>query len=372
MAVTVGIEALGQASPQSVVLITRQPALLEGGNAAVLCAGLGIPDSTEVVERLGGAAALLDALTSAAPNTLVIGVDVDYVNGAGAGAILVGSDAAISFVYRVQRSLPTRTRHIDGSVYNDDEPRLTRERGIKQAFNQAKLATKPLLMTGVSLKNARAFCALPEIEDSLELPTEGASSPVFALALLSDNQLRGNCAGFDQANLSVVSLNASAQVSRFEPAAQPLAKTRYNEGPDVKIALPAYDRAFDQKLRLQAGRCNQCGTLSTPVRYRCISCGSENNTTLTPLPRNAEVYTTATIHVPVTGLRSPYTLVMAQLDDVDVRMLVTLTNTPPNSVAIGDKGRLVFRRVLMRSGVPDYGYAFSPLALEKKLTEEGS
>jgi len=372
MAVTAGLAALNGVLPEIVVLVTRQPALLEGGSGAVLCAGLGIPDSIEVVERIGGAAALLDALTSSVANALVIGVDVDYVSGAAAGAVLLGNDNSISLQCRVQRSLPTRTRHLDGSVYHDDEPRLTRERGIKQAFEQAKLEAKPQLIAGLSLKNARTFCALPKLDVDLELPSEGAASPIFALALLSDHQLSGSCAGFEQASLTVVNLNAVVDVSRFEPKPQPQPKTKFNEGPDVKIALPAYDRAFDQKLRLQAGSCQQCGTLSTPVRYRCINCGSENNTTLTPLPRSAEVYTTATVHVPVTGLRSPYTLVMAQLDSVEVRMLITLTDVPPNSVAIGDKGYLVFRRVLMRTGVPDYGYAFSPLAQIEQFSGEAA
>jgi len=39
--------------------------LLEGGNAAVLLGGLGLDPGTEVTERLGGAPAALDALTSA-------------------------------------------------------------------------------------------------------------------------------------------------------------------------------------------------------------------------------------------------------------------------------------------------------------------
>jgi uncharacterized protein len=37
-----------------------------------------------------------------------------------------------------------------------------------------------------------------------------------------------------------------------------------------------------------------------------------------------------------------------------------VTGAEPGTVAIGDRGRLALRRVAMRSGVPDYGYAFEP------------
>src|SRR6202020_582363 len=57
---------------QRVVLVSRELPLLEGGNAAVLLAGLGLDPEIEVSERLGGASAALDALTSARPRTLVI------------------------------------------------------------------------------------------------------------------------------------------------------------------------------------------------------------------------------------------------------------------------------------------------------------
>ncbi len=37
-----------------------------------------------------------------------------------------------------------------------------------------------------------------------------------------------------------------------------------------------------------------------------------------------------------------------------------VTGATPGTVDIGDRGRLALRRVAVRSGVPDYGYAFEP------------
>jgi uncharacterized OB-fold protein len=87
------------------------------------------------------------------------------------------------------------------------------------------------------------------------------------------------------------------------------------------------------------------------------------------LPRDAEVYSVATIRVPVPGLVSPYTVVIAELGDTEVRTLVRLTGAPPGSVCIGDHGRLVFRLVAVRSGVPDYGFGFLP---DQTALEAGS
>ena len=85
-----------------------------------------------------------------------------------------------------------------------------------------------------------------------------------------------------------------------------------------------------------------------------------------PLPRDADIYTLATIHVPVPGLQTPYSLVLADVGDSGVRVLVGLTGALPGRCPIADRGRLVFRRVAVRSGVPDYGYAFYPEATARE------
>ena len=77
-------------------------------------------------------------------------------------------------------------------------------------------------------------------------------------------------------------------------------------------------------------------------------------------PRTGTVYTETTVHMPVPGLRTPYSLVIVELDGVDVRALVKVTGAEPGTVNIGARGRLALRRVAVRSGVPDYGYMFEP------------
>jgi uncharacterized OB-fold protein len=62
--------------------------------------------------------------------------------------------------------------------------------------------------------------------------------------------------------------------------------------------------------------------------------------------------------VPVPGIAGPHTLAIVALAGTPVRVLAQVADTSPASTAIGDRGRLVLRRVAVREGVPDYGYAF--------------
>jgi uncharacterized OB-fold protein len=155
-------------------------------------------------------------------------------------------------------------------------------------------------------------------------------------------------------------MSGSVAVTRVEPVAQDVPKQRVTPGPGIRISLPAYERAFEAKVRLEAGRCPHCGTLALPPRHRCLGCGAEGDAALTELPRDATVYTTTTIHTPVPGLATPYTIVIVELGETGVRLLAQVTGTPPGNVGIGDRGEMVLRLVAERSGIPDYGYAFSP------------
>src|SRR5579875_3003108 len=88
-AITLGVEAgraalRGGGAVEKVIVVSRSLPLLDSSNAAVLLAGLGLDPELEVDERLGGAPATLDALSSARPRTLIIGMDLDP---AGAAAV---------------------------------------------------------------------------------------------------------------------------------------------------------------------------------------------------------------------------------------------------------------------------------------------
>jgi uncharacterized OB-fold protein len=348
----------GAGGVQRVVLVSRELPLLEGGNAAVLLAGLGLDPEIEVSERLGGAPAALDALTSARPQTLVIAADVQPFAGA-AAALVAGSGLHVVPVARLARSLPVRTRSATGEVHDYGDPRLLRERGVLASLAALDAgADKPLALAGVDARQAAAVCA----GQPAALPTTGASSALFALAALAESRSSGPLFAAEQATVSGVQVgDGVALVRRVEPAARPLPASTLTPGKEIPVSLAAYDRAFSAKVRFEAGRQAATGELDFPPRYRVGTDGTlHTDYTLVPLPRTGTVYTGVTVRIPVPGLPTPYSLVIVELDGVDVRVLARVTDAPAGTVNIGDRGRMVLRRVAVRSGVPDYGYAFCP------------
>ncbi|WP_433955150.1 zinc ribbon domain-containing protein [Janibacter indicus] len=334
-----------------VVFVSRDLPLLEGGSGAALLAGLGVPAGLPVVEQVGGGPSVLELIATAEPGTLVLAADLEA---AGAGAALVGSQGtALDHVGRVTGSLPTTSRGRDGVRWDYDDPRLMLERGTKAALADLDLADKPDVIAGLGPKPTRQLSR----KDVATLPTTGASSAIFALAEAGSGDV---VVATEQASAVAVSVAGVAPTFRDEAAPLPVPRTRTTPGPDIGISLPAYDRAFDSKLRWEAGSCNACGNLAVPPRLRCTHCGSEEGWSLAPLPRSGEVYTKVDIHVPVPGRATPYSLAIVQLDNIEVRTLVTVTGAPSGALEIGDRGRLVLRRIDTRSGVPDYGHALRP------------
>lgn len=363
LAVQAGRAALAgvDAAVEQVVFVTRDLPLLEGGNGAALVAGIGLKPNTPVIEQVGGAPAALAAVVAAAPRTLIVAADTATGAGSGAAAALAGDADGLRLtpIAHVERSLPIRARGRDGSAHDYDDPRLARERGMRAALDEASITRKAIAAVGLGARDAAALCE----GDAPRAPTTGASAPLFALAALAETRAAGLVLAFEQATMRAVELEpGAATVQRDEPAPLPPPSTRAVADADIKISLPAYERAFDVKLRLAAGRCPHCGTLALPPRYRCLGCGAEGDSERVELPRNASVYTTTTVHTPVPGIATPYTLVIAELGDTGVRLLAPLTATAPGGVAIGDVGTMVLRRIAQRAGIPDYGYAFAPYA----------
>lgn len=359
-AITLAVEAgraalIASGSVERVVLVSRNLPLLESSNAAVLLAGLGLDPELEVDERLGGAPATLDAVSSARPRTLIIGTDLGP---AGAAAILTAERGLqVRTAARIARSLPVRTRKATGDVHDYGDPRLLHERGLVASLEAAWLDT-PAAVAGVDHDRAVELC----IGNPPPLPTTGASSSLFALAGMADTGTTGPLVAVEQAILSGITVTGGmAEIHRREPAARPMPEGKFIADVEIPISLAAYERAFEAKVRWEAGRFAESEQLEFPPRYR-VGAEGELNTDyeLVPLPRTGTIYTETTVHIPVPGLRTPYSLVIVELDGVGVRALVKVTGAQPGTVDIGDRGRLALRRVAVRSGVPDYGYAFEP------------
>lgn len=359
MAVAAGRAAMAGASGpvDRIVLVTRDLPTLEGSAEAVLLAGLDLGHDVLATIVVGGAPTALDLAASAAPGTLVVAVDAS--GSAGAAAVLVGGTegATLEARTRTERSLPVLVRDSQGEVFDYADPRLLRVRGVGAAMAALRLDAKPIAVAGLSAKDAAGYID----GKPAALPTTGPSSALFALASAIDANSSGTVAAAEQGTATATTLTAGHTArATHSPVPRAMPKRRSVAEADIKISLPAYERAFDGKVRLAAGRCSECSNLDLPQRYRCSACGAEASSSLASLPRDAVVYSAVSVHVPVPGLLTPYDLAIVDLGDSGVRLLAPVTDADPGTTAIGDSGTVVLRRIAVRAGVPDYGYAFVP------------
>lgn len=368
MAVAAGRAADPNASAQRVIMVTRNFPLLEGGNGAVLLAGLSLPADIPVTEVLGGAPAVLDQITGAVPGTLVIAAD-DNDAAAGSGAVLTGSEGDgvdIRPVSRQTRSLPVVARGDDGARHFYADPRLQREVGVKSTLARLELAGTPKVaaVTGVP---AAQLGSRFDSSDALVDPGVSAAGIIRLLADAVEAERTGLLLAVEQSSVSAAELavGTAPRIARDETPARDLPKTRVAAGVGIPISLAAYARAFEPKIRWEAAVFEERPGIDAapqfPPRVRVDNNGVlADEYRLEPLPRSGTVYTHTTIRIPVPDLPSPYSLAVVQLDESPVRVLLKITGVPAGEATVGQAGAVVLRKLATRTGVPDYGYAFWP------------
>jgi len=360
LAVAAGRLALGGHNPpQRVVLLSAEPEYLDGVPLPVLLRGLDLSPEVPAELRVGGAPAVLDAVASAAPGTLVIGVSTG--RGAAAGAALV-HDRGMLLEDRstVANSLPMRVQSVHAHqthVYADG--RVERELGWKPTIEALAGGHDKPMVVGIDAKDAKRLGG--RIIDGIPA---GAAGPLFALGGMAEQLEGGRLVAIDAAIGAAVTASAVGEITVTRDVRPPLpaaARPRL-VGAELTIpfSMPSYERAVVEKLTLTAMRCPQCGTEAYPRRERCITCGRMGDGEAFRLPRSGEIYSTVTVYAPVPGVPTPRALAIVSLLPTTVRVLAVVTDATPDAARIGGRGELVLRLVAIREGVPDYGYAFRP------------
>ena len=201
---------------------------------------------------------------------------------------------------------------------------------------------------------------------AVEEPTTSGAGVVRAFARAVEQKLTGLVIAVEQATVSVAQLGSGeVTVARDEMAPRDLPAFKTAEGIGIPISMPAYSRAFEPKIRWEAAVFEERPGIDSapqfPPRLRVDDSGVlADEYRLEPLPRTGTVYTHTTIRIPVPDLPSPYSLAVVQLDGSPVRVLLKVTGVPAGETTVGQPGAVVLRRIAMRSGIPDYGYAFWP------------
>jgi uncharacterized OB-fold protein len=356
MAVAAAQAALDGRSATRVILLSNDTEAMSGPVAAVLLTALRLPMNTPVEVRVGGCAAVVEAIDSAPPGALIVAV-AQSGSAAAASALVGTADAEgihVEVIDRVERGVPAGHAPV-----LEEDPRFFRDRAWKPAVDRlgGRPADWPLLVVGVPtevrvrLGSDRAL--------SRQIDVSGAPAGLFGMASIGAAQRPARLVCLDAGSATAVDVSGCADHVVNLQRAQTVALPAEPPDGDIPVSLSAYERAFDAKVGLQAGRC-ECGELSLPPRDVCLSCGRERCWELRPLPHTAWVYSITTVRTKLPGMRSPYSLAVAEIDEVGVRLLAPVTDALAGTTPIGAAGRLVLRRLSLREGIADYGYAFQP------------
>ena len=365
MAVAAGRAADPEATAQRVVLVSRDFPLLEGGNSAVLLAALSLDAGIPVSEVLGGGPAALDQVLGSPRGTLVIGSD-DNDAAVGAVAVLTGeSDTTVAGFGRRNGSLPLQSRDGDGVRSSYADPRLQREVGVKGSLESLDIPadSRVAAVAGVSVRTLDAGL---DAAGAVEQTAGITAAALRALVAAIEQNTSGLVLALEQSSVTAADLHvgSSVRITRDEASAQELPKTTFTQGNGIPISLPAYSRAFEPKIRWEAAVYEDRPGIDdvplTPPRLSGDASGALVGYELKPLPRTGTVYTLTTIRIPVPDLPSPYSIAVVQLDDTPVRVLLKVAGVPAGETDIGEPGAVVLRRLAIRAGIPDYGYAFWP------------
>jgi uncharacterized OB-fold protein len=340
-----------------VIVVTRTPDITEGWASGVVARALGLGSAASVELRVGDAPAVLDVLARTPGGTVVVAVDLGTDSAAAAAALLVdGPGLDVDIVNREIDSLPMRVRHVGQpqvSVYDDSRV----ERDLFLTPLTARLLDgRDARVTGAAPAFLKRLGGTPEVT-----PTSGAAAALFALRNLAGTAepVRLIALGEDGVVAAEVRVSGQVAVTDLTRPGQDEASQPRLRGALVEIpfSMPAYARAFPAKIGLVAAQC-VCGEVSYPPREVCLKCGRVEETKPVGLPRTGVIYTVVPVHAPIPGIPGPYALAIVQLDESPVRVLAPVTDAAATAARIGDPGRLVLRRLSVREGVPDYGYAF--------------
>ena len=119
-------------------------------------------------------------------------------------------------------------------------------------------------------------------------------------------------------------------------------------------------RGADEMLGLLAGRCVDCGTISTPpsIHPTCINCGGPK---LEPvqLARRGTVQTYVINHTMPAPFVAPLPIAVLDMEDGARLMLQVIGDG--SDLSIGTPVQLVLRKYAHERGVPVYGFKAQPL-----------
>ena len=119
-----------------------------------------------------------------------------------------------------------------------------------------------------------------------------------------------------------------------------------------------YHREVPQRYRLEAAKCSSCGLISFPPRLVCPGCKGR---IFEKINLNSEgkilSFTIIRVGSDKFSKETPFAVGVIELND-GVRITAQIADADPGQISIGQKVRIVFRRIQDdgRAGIHCYGY----------------
>ena len=129
--------------------------------------------------------------------------------------------------------------------------------------------------------------------------------------------------------------------------------------PDAPAAPPSHRRER-YKYAFVGTRCDECGTMHTPPGRVCVQCGAVDRMTEVPMADATGTVTTFTVDRLAFTPSPPMVVVVFDLDGGG-RFRCQLTDADHDSLAIGDRVQMTFRRLLTANGIHNYFWKARPM-----------
>jgi uncharacterized OB-fold protein len=141
-------------------------------------------------------------------------------------------------------------------------------------------------------------------------------------------------------------------------------------GGGVHISVPAWQRTLEERYQLLAGSCSKCEALSFPAEGACPSCNQRVEYSSVAVPHEGEIRAVTTINrggappefatQQLSGGPFAVALIDVSCENGWIRVPAQITDSNPDSLAIGDQVVGVIRRLYTQEGIPRYGMKFRP------------
>lgn len=394
---------------------TTTPPLEEGDFVSRLRRMLDLPaavaSSTTTQHTAAGAEGFSRALDADGTALVVVAdcpegepADADHPFGAGAAAFVIGDDPAVTVD--------------DVAWYSDETPGIRfRERGQRETESLGittyeRDAVREAITNAVSSLDAdlesatgaaahqrdgafphRVTSDLPLSPDAVTAGTVvdrigdagAATVPIGLLSALdgADEDELTVGAFFGGGSAAAVACHGGLSVPGLEgiDAVEPISYSAYLRergyvvdgevaGGGANVSLPNWQGSLDQRYRLVAGVCPDCGGVAFPPDGACPECHARVEFDEFQAPRTGTIRAVTIIgqggappeFAPLQQRDGAYAVAIVALETEhgSATLPAQVTDADPQSVAVGDTVTATIRQIYTQEGVPRYGVKFEP------------